>query len=420
MKRADFIRNTGAFFIPLLAGGMKLKAFMPLHLPSESDNENILVLVQLFGGNDGLNTIVPLDIYRNYFNARKGLALQEKDLLHLQGYEQVGLHPSLSHFKELFQEHQLSIIQSVGYPVPDFSHFRSTDIWMAGAVDERSLTNGWIGRLLQQRYQQYPSGYPNLMNPDPLAVQLGTTPSLVFQGTRTPMAINISNGENIFQSTAGLTESTGSLFGQKRLDHVLSTARQTQQYTTVISKAMKMAGRQLEYPERNSLARQLKTVAALISGGLRTRIYLVSYDGFDTHAQQVTAADSSRGRHADLLADVDQAIGVFQKDLRQLKIDHKVLGMTFSEFGRRIVANDSLGTDHGTAAPMFLFGSKLRGGIIGKNPSIPDQATKEDNIEMQFDFRNIYHTVLEKWMGADSSEINSILYPGSSPINGIF
>lgn len=187
-------------------------------------------------------------------------------------------------------------------------------------------------------------------------------------------------------------------------------AEQSQAYSQVIKKAADRVALQAEYPGNNSLAGQLKIIARLIKCELKTKIYLASFDGFDTHAQQVNQGDTSTGMHADLLKTVGDAIMAFQKDLEFLHIKDRVLGMTFSEFGRRIASNDSLGTDHGSAAPLFIFGSKAKGNIYGKGPEIPGKVTHDNNLSMQTDFRAVYASVLSDWMRVSKQDITNLLF----------
>ncbi|WP_431216643.1 DUF1501 domain-containing protein [Puia sp. P3] len=186
----------------------------------------------------------------------------------------------------------------------------------------------------------------------------------------------------------------------------------TDQYAGVIKKAAQKVTKQSDlYPAagKNPLADQLKIVARLVAGGLKTRFYLVSMGGFDTHARQVEASDTTTGTHAKLLAKLSEAVHAFQDDLQSLRVDDRVVGMTFSEFGRRIQSNASGGTDHGAAAPVFVFGSSVQGGIVGTNPGWPDKLTVNDNIAMQYDFRAVYGSLLEKWFLTDASETEAVL-----------
>ena len=412
MDRRKFIQNTSALSIPVLLNGFMVKAFgenIFETLLTNSSSDKVLVLIQLFGGNDGLNTVIPLDNFSKYYNARKNIAIAENKIIHLDGINNTGLHPSLSSFRDLYNEGKLSIVQSVGYPQPSFSHFRSSDIWLSASDADKTIYTGLIGRYLEQQHPVYPTRYPNTATPHPLAIQIGNASSFIFQGSKVPMAVNVVDPNNIFGTPDGFQDITTQNQAGKALSFVRQIAQQSQAYGDVLKKAVGNVKQQKEYPQSNPVASQLKTVAQLIKGGLQTKIYLVTYDGFDTHAQQVEANDSSTGRHADLLKTVADAIKAFQDDLKFLGIEDRVAGLTFSEFGRRIVPNDSYGTDHGAAAPVFVFGKNVKGGIIGKNPAIPDKATTDDNLEMEIDFRAVYTSLLKDWLNVPADEVEKIL-----------
>ncbi len=416
MERRKFIANTSAVILPALLNGFTVKAlgreniFTSLLGSSDAETDRVLVIIQMFGGNDGLNTVIPVSNYGNYYNARKNLAIAENKILHVNGNSSFGFHPVLTGFRELYEEGKLAILQLVGYPAPNYSHFRSSDIWMSASDATQSLNTGWAGRYLNQLHPQYPEGYPNEQVQDPLAIQIGTATSFVFQGNKSPMAVNIADPQNVYNLLNGFTDTAPKTNGGRQLDFIRLVAQQSQAYSQVIKKAADRVTLQAEYPGNNSLAAQLKIIARLIKSGLKTKIYLASFDGFDTHAQQVNSNDTSTGRHADLLKTVGDAIKAFQNDLEFLKIQDRVLGMTFSEFGRRIASNDSLGTDHGAAAPLFVFGAKVKGNIYGENPEIPDKVTLEDNLPMQTDFRKVYFTLLEDWMHVPKPELIRMLY----------
>ncbi|MBL7729207.1 MAG: DUF1501 domain-containing protein, partial [Dinghuibacter sp.] len=197
----------------------------------------------------------------------------------------------------------------------------------------------------------------------------------------------------------------------KELKFIRVVAQQTQQYASVIKAAADRVTTQAPYPSNNTLADQLKIVARLIKGGLKTRVYMVSIGGFDTHSLQVNTTDTTTGAHATLLGRVSGAIKAFQDDLKFLSIDDRVVGMTFSEFGRRIKSNSSVGTDHGAAAPMLLFGNKIDGGMLGVNPTIPANASVNDNVPMQYDFRSVYATLLEKWFCLPKNVVQGLFPP---------
>ena len=413
MKRRDFLRTTvPAAVLPAVINGFSIKAFgaeSPLAqlLAGSPMNDHVLVIVQLSGGNDGLNTVIPIDTYSNYFNARSNIAIPQNSLLGLT--DKTGLNPAMTGMKALYDEGKLSIVQAVGYPTPNFSHFRATDIWMSASASDEVLISGWGGRYLNYDFPNFPVGYPTTSMPDPLGIQIGSTTSLVFQGPSVSMGMSISNPNSFYNLLNGVEDPAPNTNAGKELRYVRQVAKQTSAYANVVKAAAASVTQQAPYPTPNSLADQLKIVARLVKGGLKTKIYMVSYGSFDTHSLQTNANDTTIGNHANLLRNVSNAIKAFQDDLKFLGVEDRVVGMTFSEFGRRIKSNSSTGTDHGAAAPMFLFGKNVLPGLLGNNPTIPVSATVNDNIPMQYDFRSVYATLLENWLCVKNADLQQIM-----------
>lgn len=412
MNRRSFISNSSLAFIPFLLNGFPVSIFDSSHpvnaLAAEfSDNDNILLLVQLFGGNDGLNTIIPVHCYDRYFNARKNIAISEKKLLKLTGHDEIGIHPSFASARELFEEGKLAIIHSAGYAKQDFSHFKSTDIWLSGQeTAENTGRTGWLARYLAL---QTAAGKFNATASDPPAVQIGGASSLVFRGTESSFAANVTSPGNESHLAEITNDLSAGKFAAEQLSFLKAVAEQTNKYSKTIRRAAEKIAEHTDYPEDNPLAQQLKIVAKLIRGGLQTKIYMVSFEGFDTHSQQTTESDTSKGRHADLLKITADAIKAFQQDMDKAGLGKKVTGVTVSEFGRRIVSNNSMGTDHGAAAPLFVFGNAVKGGVYGKSPDVPATATADDNVPMQTDFRSVYATVLKQHLGASEEDVKAVL-----------
>jgi uncharacterized protein (DUF1501 family) len=415
MKRRHFLQYTGA---AAAWSGFKYNGFAlnPIsHSPMfkslagfNNENNRVLVLIQLTGGNDGLNTMIPMDQYDKLATVRQNILIPENKVLSMDGTTLNTFHPSFSQVRNLYNEGKVSIIQNVGYPNQDYSHFRSTDIWMSGSDSNEYLDTGWAGRYLQNLHPDFPDGYPNLDYPDPLAVQIGSVASLALMGNSLPMGIAISDPQSYYQFVNDQTEPTPNTPYGQELSFIRLVAQQAQTYYESI-KAAADIGKNLStlYPVlgENNLADQLRIVAQLISGGLRTPIYVVALEGFDTHSKQVNEIEGTiYGVHANLLSKVSAAIGAFQDDLQLLDIDDRVAGMTFSEFGRTIASNGSIGTDHGAGAPMFVFGKKVIPGIIGNNPIIPDEVGPSEDIPMEHDFRSVYATALKDWFGLPDPE----------------
>lgn len=417
MKRRQFIKNTaaGSLVVPSLVQGIPVHAHEPESWLSELlqpqvDTDHVLVVIYLGGGNDGLNTVIPIDNYAQYSQARKNIAIPQNKILGLNGNTKTGLHPSLGGFRNLYNEGKLNIIQSVSYPNPDFSHFRATDIWTSASDSNRYLSTGWAGRYLAEEYPGFPNGYPNQKNPDPLALQIGANLPLMFLGPNAPMSMNVSNPDIFKEWPSGVNDAPTNDARGKEVAYIRTISRQSKSYADKIVEAYVKGTNAGNYPATNYLGDVLKAVARLIKGGLQTRMYLVQVSGFDTHSDQTDGTDTTLGAHSQLLQLLSDAVYAFQKDLEALKLDDRVLSMTFSEFGRRIKSNGSIGTDHGVAAPMFVIGKKVQGGIIGKNPDIPTNLTVNDNVSMQYDFRSVYASILKDWFCVSDSTKQKILF----------
>lgn len=414
MKRKDFLRNTiPAAILPSLVDGMSFKVLgdnplMAAMLNAYVETDRVLVIIQLNGGNDGLNMVIPVDQYSNYFNARSNIAIPQSRVLSLTGTAATGLHSSMTGLQSMYNEGKVRLVQSVGYPNPNFSHFRATDIWMSASDSNVEIPSGWAGRYLNDQYPNYPVGYPNTQMPDPLGIQIGSSTSLTFQGPSVNHGISITSATNFYNLINGVQDPAPATPAGDALKYVRLVAQQSNQYSARIVAAANAVPTQGTYPTNNTLADQLKIVARLIKGGLKTRVYMVSLGGFDTHSVQ-TNTDTTTGTHATLMLRLSGAIKAFQDDIKTLGVEDRVLGMTFSEFGRRVKSNASVGTDHGAAAPLFLFGKKVNPGITGNNPTIPASASVNDNVPMQYDFRSVYASILQDWFCVDNTTLQTIM-----------
>ncbi|MEI9807496.1 MAG: DUF1501 domain-containing protein, partial [Bacteroidota bacterium] len=425
MKRRDFLKNTipAAAILPAVVDGYSIKAFdnnsplLQALMSPAIETDHVLVIVQLNGGNDGLNMVIPISTYSDYYNARTNVAIPQNRILALNGYAQTGLHPAMTGLQTLYNENKLNVIQAVGYPSPNFSHFRATDIWMSGSSSDQVVNTGWTGRYLNTEYPNYPTGYPNSTMPDPLAIQIGSVTSLALQGPNMNMGMSITNPTSFYNLLNNVLDPAPDTPMGYELTYIRTIANQTNLYATKIKDAANLVTQQAAYPANNPLGDQLKIVARLVKGGLKTRIYMVNYGGFDTHASQTDAADTTVGAHANLLKTVADAIKAFVDDCQFLGVQDRVVGFTFSEFGRRIKSNSSQGTDHGAAAPMILFGKQVIPGVTGNNPAIPGGATVNDNIPMQYDFRSVYASILEKWFCVPSATIQTIMFQNFQSLN---
>jgi uncharacterized protein (DUF1501 family) len=428
MKRRNFLKyagiTAGAAAFPLNGYSLDTMPRLPfLKALAEGGNPNgrVLVLIELTGGNDGLNTFIPLDQYNALSNARANLLIPENQTLSLNGTVSNALHPSMTHLRNMYNDNLVSVVQNVGYPDQDYSHFRSMDIWMTAADSDQYLDTGWLGRFLELEYPGFPTGYPNADMPDPLAVEIGSLVSQSLMGSVLPMGFAINDPDAFYQFVNDLVEPAPNTPYGDELEYIRLITQQAQVYYNAIKNAADL-GYNLSnmYPAQgeNRLADQLKIVAQLISGGMKTPIYIVKIGGFDTHSEQIANPnDPTVGNHANLLHLVSEAIGAFQDDMILQGLDDRVAGMTYSEFGRTIASNASLGTDHGAAAPLFVFGTNVIPGIIGDNPNIPNQVFGSEDLPMQHDFRSVYASALQDWFGITNPEQ---VLNGTFPILPIF
>lgn len=407
MRRRNFIRTGALSTIPIWIPGLKMNATALPFLFPPTDNDKILVLVQLNGGNDGLNCVIPRDQYSALNLLRPNILIPEKSVLHIEDH--VGLHPSMTGMQNLYQDEKMTIIQAVGYPNQDRSHFRSTDIWTTGSDANEYLSTGWIGRQFSLDHPEYPSGYPAPGFEDPFALTMGSYVSETCQGPIGNFSLAVNDPFSLSPIPEGeIGQIPDTPYGDE-LRFIIDSLYQTNEYAGVIQQAAQSGSNQASYPDDNRLAQQLKNVALLISGGLKTKVYVVTLGGFDTHSGQVET-DTKEGDHAQLLSQLSAAMEAFQSDLELSGNENRVVSMTFSEFGRQIRSNDSLGTDHGNAAPLFLFGSCVKHGVIGANPLLSVDSEPQAGVEMQVDFRSVYGTLLKDWLGLTEEEVYQVFY----------
>ena len=401
-SRRSFIQALGlAGGGSMILGGTAISATAPSPLAvalAENDNDNILVIVRLAGGNDGLNTIVPVYDYDTYANLRPTIRHQQSDLINLNG--DFGIPNYMSDLESVWGEGSMKVIHGVGYPNQNLSHFTSTDIW-ASTADTYNEPTGWWGRYFEDLYPDYITTPPEI----PPAIQIGSIGNLIFKGNNSNYAFSVANPEQL-QNVAengtlhDVLDIPDCIYGDKLL-FMRATANTTFTYSSVINNAYMAANNNVEYGEGN-LAEQLAMVARLIKGGLGSKVYMVTLGGFDTHADQII-------RQQELLSDLSSTIKNFYDDLTSIGIQDKVLSMTISEFGRRPYENGSNGTDHGAASPLMLFGPALDGsGFIGNHPDLSTW-DENDNLIPSNDFRSVYNTVLTDWFCLDPSIVNTIL-----------
>ena len=402
MNRRDFIKNATRGGAGFALGGFMARAYGqaeavgPMAAAALSQTDRVLVIIRLDGGNDGLNTLVNFE-NDAYYQARSTINVQKADALKLTDTQ--GLHPQLTGFKELYDEGQLMIMQGVGYPNPNRSHFRSTDIWMTASDSNEFLTHGWLGRYLETQTPDFPETMPE----HPLAVDIGPVLSLSLLGKNGAMGIALRNPKQF----VWLVERGNKIIEDGKiptpagfeLDFIRRINFESLQYSSQVKEAADKGANRAEYPD-SPIGNQLGLVSRLIAGGLKSKVYLVSQRGYDTHANQIN-------RHNTLMTDLNAAVTAFVQDLRQHQLQDRVLGMSISEFGRRTKENGSAGTDHGTSAPLFFFGPTVNAGITGKVPNF-DQTDRRGDFFYEYHFRQVYASVLNQWFDVSGNVISSI------------
>jgi uncharacterized protein (DUF1501 family) len=366
-------------------------------------DDRILVVLQMAGGNDGLNTLVPF-ADDSYYRARPTLAIPKNEVLRIN--DQVGMAPALADLKALYDEGHLAIVQGVGYPNPNRSHFRSMEIWETAADSDKTLEYGWVGRYFDNAC----AGAPK----PALGVAIGNHSPLTFRNNH-QIGITLQN-PNQYQWVEGDAgerpaaahqtfrnlNAVDPNAGGGSLDFLQRTAMNAQVSSDQIRAAAARYHSTVTYPATGPLGPSLKLIASLIAGGLGSRVFYASITGFDTHSNQ-------QAQQPQLLSHLAAASRAFYQDLKAQGNAEKVVLLTFSEFGRRVAENASGGTDHGTAAPMFLFGAPIRPGLYGQQPSLTD--LDQGDLKFNTDFRSVYATVLEKWLGTDSTQVLGAKYP---------
>ncbi len=425
MKRRNFLKLAAP--VPLLLNAVPVKAFESLGLLQALDCGDVqnrcLVVIQMRGGNDGLNTIIPIASYDTYAGLRPTIKVPQTGPgayitldSTLPTADQVGLNPGMTAIKSLYDQGKATIIQGVGYPTHNRSHFKSTDLMLTGGDGQPanfSIPDGWMGRYLKYNYPEA-IGTPSPIMPDPVGIQLGNKkPSLGFHSLEEhALAINLSGqdpaGFFTLVSQVGLDPIANipdSHYGDK-LEYIGAVERDSEVYAERISRVFNNGRNSVaaNYPD-TYLANQLKTVARLLNGGSKTKVFLVDMTGFDTHVNQI-GTDPGEGNHFNLLEMLSEGVKAFQDDLSAMAIDDRVMTVTFSEFGRKATENANRGTDHGTLSSMMVFGKHLDGGVRGTNLDL----TTLDNgapLNRQHDYREVFTELLHKWLGADDGALTA-------------
>lgn len=388
------LATAGTLFVPLF-----LKGFDAVAANSIKNSTKKLIIIQFSGGNDGLNTVVP---FRNdiYYKERPQIAIPKNEVIQLS--DEQGLNPALSPLQKLYQEGELTIINNVGYPNPDRSHFRSMDIWQTGSSSEQYLSTGWLGRYLDKIYTE------NQNQPAHFALEMDDTLSLALKGIKkSGFAAQDLNRLKRTTSTPvvkALLDSEKNTSLKSHHDHshdeqvsylyqTLSNTAASSEYLFDKNKAGKTVA---EYPN-DRFGKDLQQIAKLINAGCDSQIYYVSLNGFDTHANQKNTQER-------LFKSYAEAIEALRQDLKKTNNWNDTLVMTFSEFGRRVGENASRGTDHGTANVVFLAGGNLKKKqFVGQAPNLTD--LDNGDLKYKIDFRQIYSDILKNWLKTDARTI---------------
>ena len=386
LKRKEFLQ-VGSLATASLMLPKFLKAFEAGNMVPSGNK--VIVILQLSGGNDGLNTVIPV---RNdiYYRSRPRLGIKKDKALSLT--DEVGLHPALTSFKELYDDGSLAILNNVGYPNPDRSHFRSMDIWHTASQSTEYWSHGWVGRYLDAQC--------NGCDKPTQAIELDDVLSLALKGNdfkgiavKDPRRLYGTANEKFFRDVMKNHKDEA---GEQPVDYLYKTMAETLSSADYIFQQSRLHPSSAEYP-KSELGNSLKTIASLIYSEINTKVYYVSLGSFDTHINQ-------DGQQQRLFTEMNEAVKAFVKDLKEQKRFEDVLLFTFSEFGRRVEQNASNGTDHGTANNMFLVSGGLkRKGVLNPMPDLSD--LNEGDLKYNVYFKNVYATVLKKWLNADDEKI---------------
>ncbi len=438
MDRRDFARLSA-----LMGTGMLLKLNgVPLHaaqgnsflkeVAMKSLNNRVLILIELHGGNDGLNMVIPMDQYGNYYNLRPNIAIPQSgprqyiplDMTQPDN-KKVALHPDMTGAKAMYDNGHMAVVQNVSYENANGSHFRSRDIWHMGVDYDQYESSGWMGRYLEHYHPGYPTNYPNSTYQDPLAIEIGTGVSLAFHRDEgIPAGLAIQNPDAFYDLINSVGVNTPITFPDTHagdeIEYMSQIETQANSYAQRLKDVYNAGSNSATvYPTQypfiappgainNPLAPQLKIIARLLSGGSTTKVFLCRIGGFDTHANQVESTDTTMGSHAALMYHISSAMKAFYDDLQNQGLADRVMAMTYSEFGRRAASNASYGTDHGNAAPMLVFGTCLNPGVYGENPDLANLSS--GNIPMQHDYRQVFNSAVKDWFQASDAAIDDVYF----------
>lgn len=426
MNRRKFIKNTSAgiaalSIAPKFLNAVPQKKIIRNEELLDNANDRIMIIVELFGGNDGLNTILPYEQEDEYRRLRQNLFIPKEFALRF-GTSDLYFNAALAEnihndgFLRMFDEGRLAIVQGIGYDSPTQSHFRSRDIWHSGinSTDpDENLLEGWVGRFIASKLSNYPDNIPE----QPIAISIGSSVPLIFKSNIGDMGISLYSPESFAETGMGLKPQFNrfpapeSSYYQKEFNFIHVIAEQSELYSKAVYEAYNLGKAKITVDYSSGLSQGFRIISSLIAGGLKTQIYYLNLSGFDSHAQQMQA--DYRGAHAALLSSLATAVSEFTDDAVRQGFHHRVAGMTISEFGRRAYDNGSRGTDHGAASMQFVFGGSdavLEGGyyrVEGK-PNLFD-LDQYGNLRHDYDFRRIYTDFLETWLGGSKDDTKNVL-----------
>jgi len=415
-SRRDFLSASGLLGAgSLLLGGLPVRAFQPTPLLAAmaanwDDNDHILVLIRLDGGNDGLNTVIKRGS-SEYYNLRPTLGIPDNKLWALS--TAYGMPQETNSLQSLWTEGMMKVIFNVGYPDPNYSHFRSSDIIASSSDRNEVVQTGWVGRFLEHEYAAFLEAPPSV----PPALQIGVQTNLLFTAEEANMALAVSSPQEFYQiAQTGQLYETASLGASNRdreLAYVRQTANAAFRYAETIRQAFDTGKNDATYPTGNSLSAPMSIIARVIKGNMGTRIFLVDIGDFDTHVNQMN-------NHLNLLNQLSSAVRAFYDDLAygNSGLEKKALTMTFSEFGRTIYENGSRGTDHGAGTHTLLFGGAIGNGFVGDYQDLSNPDPVVDPV-FSVDFRDVYASVLQDWLGNPPELVDFVLGKPHPTIGGL-
>ena len=392
-NRRNFLKQSLAGSAVISLSGAVPNFLLGASRPESARKEKILVVVQLSGGNDGLNTVIPYgddDYYKNRFT----LAINKDNVLKINDH--VGFHPTLTGFDGLMENGKMAVVQGVGYPNPNRSHFESMDLWHTAHQLDEAVPIGWLGRSVDQRMSELDLPAIHLgKGLQPLALKTDKRPIPSIHSIDN-FRLKALRDDTAKQKLAQLIRSPRNN-SNSLLSYVHESANVALETSHRLEGISKSSAAEFKYPQ-TELGRNLGVIAQLIDSGLSTRIYYTTLDGFDTHSSQGES-------HQGLLANLGNSVQAFMKQIEAQGDSDRVALLSFSEFGRRVRENASRGTDHGAAAPVFVFGSSVKQGLVGKHPSLAERDLEQGDMKFAVDYRSVYSDLLKNWVGIDPQPI---------------